>query len=169
MKSSIKRLVFVGLMLVGLTGFLNATSVRQAHAQENPDQIDAGADSGKPQERWRSMSESEKKRIRENYRRWKDMSEEDRSDLKNRYQKFKTLPPEKKARLIEQHQRFKALPEDKQQRIRENFQRFRKLPSSERSRRLEGLRARRQSRLQEGDPGGPRREMRQPPQRRRQQ
>ncbi len=168
MKSSVTRMAFVPVALATAALLLNLAIVPQAHAQDTQDQIDSSGDSRQVKERWKDMPESEKQRIRENYRRWKGMNEEERADLKNRYQRFKSLPAEKKAKLIEQHKRFKALPEEKQQRIRENFRKFRKLPQGERTRRIEGLRARRQSRIQDGGARGARGDLPAVPQRRRQ-
>ena len=169
MKASTSRLVlFIAMTLPVFTGFLNAALLPLAHAQDTQEQLDAGVDARQARERWKSMSESEKQRIRENYRRWQGMSEEERSDLKGRYQLFRALPVDKKAKLIQQHKRFKSLPEEKQQKIRENFRKFRKLPQAERTRRVEGLRARRQSRIQDGGASASKRDLPAAPQRRRQ-
>jgi hypothetical protein len=104
-------------------------------------------DSSPAQKRWNEMSETDRQRLRENYRRWQGLTPERRQALAERFKRFQTLSPEAKARILRNFQAFQRLSPERREKIRQRFQKFMSLPPEERQKRLEMLRKRRQARL----------------------
>jgi|GEM_PF-3806844 len=137
----------IAFLIFMISQFLPSQSRGDEHAQETSAQAPhSGASNAGATEEWNRLNETEKEKIRENFREWKRLSPEERSELKERYRKFRDLPPERQAELRRRFERYQTLSPAQKQVLRDRVKRFQELPKEDRIRRIERIRERRNRR-----------------------
>ena len=82
-------------------------------------------------ERWRNLSDEEKKLLRQRHERLKGMDAAQLKKIKERYLRFQTLPPEQQAKIRENWKKFSQLSDEQRSNLRQRFENWKNLSSQE--------------------------------------
>jgi phage-related protein len=91
-------------------------------------------------ERWRSLSEAQKERVRNAYRALSKLPRTEQQRIVQRYQHFRSRSAVQRQALREQYKAFRRLPPNERRAIRQSFERYRKLSDAQRARMRQSLR-----------------------------
>jgi phage-related protein len=91
-------------------------------------------------DRWRSLSEGQKERLRSAYRALSKLPRTEQQRIVQRYQHFRSRSALQRQALREQYQAFRRLPPNERRAIRQSFERYRKLSDAQRTRMRQSLR-----------------------------
>lgn len=120
MKRLILSIFIFSLLVLPALGF----------AQPDSGQIDEKKSLSKQEliEKWKSLPEEEKQRLKESYNKFQAMPDEKKEKVRDNYKKFKKMPKERRENIDSNLKRFEKLPQEQRKNIRNNWKKFQGLP-----------------------------------------